>query len=238
MSQRNIPRSDAGAAAWMRTFVNGISKRPALYRVDSEALTELVDVVQAFRDTLAKATWPTTRTTVVVAQKNERRVAAERVCRMHYAMIRALPDLSKKDLIDIGIRPRKLTRTPSQAPTAAPILFVDTYNTSHRIRWTGEVAKRGKPPGCAMLQLFVSLSDAEAARTTGLRLLNVYTSNEVTLRQDKFESPLSQLVAEQGVGHLQAEGTKGKMATFVGRWAGPRGQAGPWSRPVSVRIAA
>jgi hypothetical protein len=30
----------------------------------------------------------------------------------------------------------------------------------------------------------------------------------------------------------------GKMATYFARWASPRGDVGPWSLPVSMRIAA
>ena len=35
-----------------------------------------------------------------------------------------------------------------------------------------------------------------------------------------------------------AEADDGKIATYYGRWASVRGEVGPWSLPVSMRIAA
>ena len=68
------------------------------------------------------------------------------------------------------------------------------------------------------LQLFVAVSDAPVMDPTQSHFRGEFTRRSASVGFDAAQS--------------------GKIATYFGRWAGPRGDVGPWSLPISMRIAA
>ncbi|MEM7806707.1 MAG: hypothetical protein AAF561_01180 [Planctomycetota bacterium] len=230
MTRGNIPRQDSHAASWMRNFADRLGESSSAYGITVDQADEVRQTVIAFRNALARSVAPATRTSLAVLKKNECRAEAERVCRGFYSMIRANVTVSNDDLFAAGIRPRSRGRARSSAPTSSPWLQIHTVNSTHTIRWFDtESAGRGKPAGCAMLQLFATLGRREATEPEQARLVNVYTCNRVTLSTSGLDPSLPGRVFDRDLGDV---------ATFFARRAGPKGQPGPWSQPASVRLAA
>ena len=241
MSRPNIPRKDSDAAAWMRIFATRLQAFPDRYFVPAEEIEAVATAVADFRSALAVTLVPSTRTTPATTRKNLARAAAERVCRRVYTMIKSDPRITTEDKLAVGVRLDKPRRSRSKPPATRPVLRIDTRNGVHTVTWTDETSRRrAKPAGCAMLQLFLACADGEAGERLALgdgqalaeriRLLNVYTSNRVTVFNDELRR------WDTGGAALQANGVR--TAVFVARWAGPKGQAGPWSAPSTLRLAA
>ena len=236
MGQPNIPRKDSSAAFWMRNFARQLEEYPQTYYVSPEEVAEVAAAVTAFRDALAVVLQPSLKTQITVMTKNDRRREAENVCRRLYVSIKRDPRISNADKVNAGIRPAKTFRSRSTAPQVAPDLQIIPRQGGYRINWRGPSTRgTAKPAGCAMLQLFVLTGDGQAGpgveNAPGHvvceegRLVNVYTSTGVLLPQSEL------------VDHRQRLNVV-RTATFAARWAGPKGQPGPWSRTATVRLAA
>ncbi len=243
MGRPHIPRADRAAAAWMRHFAQRLQDAPAGYFVPIAEIDAVIETVAEFRTALAIALVPDTRTAPSVARKNRARAEAERVCRVALARIKIDPRVSAEDRAAVGISLDPPHRTRSKAPTTPPTLVVTSRNGVYTVKWTNDaMSRRAKPAGCAMLQLFLATGEGEAGeallRCDGAvvaeqaKLINVYTSNRVQL----FEPELSG-EAPSPTGYGTRRGVV-RTAALVARWAGPKGQPGPWSKPATLRLAA
>lgn len=243
MKKHNIPRKDSQAAQWMRDFATQLQAEPERYFVPAEEIDALVAAVADFRSSLAAAIAPSTRGPRSSLLKRTSRAAAEGLCRNIYRMVKNDLRVTDADKQSLGIHIDAPHRTRSVAPTTAPWLRIASRNDVYTVRWTGESSgRRGRPDGCAMLQLFIATADGEAgqalqaagadaiaARAT---LLNVYTADRVTLCDNGLQRWLPGTVA------VPAPTGQVKTVAFIARWASPKGQAGPWSRPATLRLAA
>jgi hypothetical protein len=113
------------------------------------------------------------------------------------------------------------TRTPIPAPATSPLLNI-VANTPgvQTLRYADSATPDSgkKPFGAIQLQLFVVTGTAAVTDPDSAAFLAAHTRNPV-------EVPFT-------------SADDGKVATYFARWATRTGEVGPWSLPVSMRIAA
>lgn len=112
---------------------------------------------------------------------------------------------------------------PIPCPQTPPLLnIVGGTRGSHHLRYADldRPDARAKPWGAQCLELRIAITSEHDAPLHEATRCERITRNPVTI----------EFTREQD----------GLVATYYGRWVGPptRGEAGPWSLPVSFRIAA
>jgi hypothetical protein len=149
------------------------------------------------------------------------RKSAESFCRQQARIIKYNDGVSDADKIAIGVRPQNPKRRPIDVPRSSPLLkIVGAASRSHSLHFndSNTPTSRAKPFGAIQLQVFVALADTpvrdpELAHYCGGASRNGF---EVSYEHED----------------------DGKVATYFGRWVSRRGDVGPWSLPVSMRVAA
>lgn len=221
MYEPYIPARDANALLWMNAFSSGISADPAKFELSEADAETISQAVSEFQEALAVATNEATRTKGTVNTKDTKRNAAETLCRHYAVQIKHNAGISDASKLDIGIRPVNNDRSPIFCPQTSPILSIIAATPgAHTLRYsdsfTPDSAKR--PFGAAALQLFGYIGDEVTDNVSLAHLIDTATRNPV-------------------VAVFQPE-DDGKMITYFGKWIGRRGDTGPWSLGVSMRIAA
>lgn len=221
MAHSYMPRSQGLALAWMKTFAGTIAANPGVYQLSPADGACLLAAVQAFDAAYAIAVDPHTATRSALAVKDTARVSAERVCQQYYSLIKPNAGISDAAKIAIGVRPLNRGRSRIECPATSPMLrILGATPASHTLRYSdmNTPDSGGKPFGAAALQLFVAIEEKAVSDVNAGRFYGSFTRNPA------------------GVGFAHAD--DGKVATYWGRWTGRRGDVGPWSNPVSMRIAA
>lgn len=221
MAEGYIPSEDANALPWMQSFSGGITANPALYGLTTADATAIAAAVANFATALATATAPTTRTPVAVSAKDTARNSAEAMCRQFAIQIKYNDGVSDNDKIAIGVRPVNPNREPINVPDTSPILSIIAATPgAQTLRYSDSLTpdSPAKPFGAAQIQLFVAVADQATENADDAKFLGAFTRNPV------------------GVEFAQTD--DGKMATYFARWASRKGEVGPWSLPISMRIAA
>ena len=70
MANSYLPRRDADASAWMRTFAQDIAANPAEFPLSPSDAAAIQDAVAAFGAAFALSSSPATRTATTVADKS------------------------------------------------------------------------------------------------------------------------------------------------------------------------
>ena len=216
-----IPVSDAEALAFMQNFASQISAAPATWGLVAADATAIDNAVDPFASSYAVAVSPSTRTPVTINTKDQSRASAEAVVRSYAAQIRVNNGVSDSNKIAIGIRPVNHTRTPVPPPATSPLMNI-VVNTPgvQTLRYADSATpdSAAKPPGAIALQLFCAVGAAPVTDPAAAGFRGAYTKNPVSVPFDAADD--------------------GKVATYFARWATRTGEVGPWSLPVSMRIAA
>jgi hypothetical protein len=221
MSNDYIPRPNALALAWMGAFSAGLSADPGAYHLLPADAAAVAAAVAALAAAQSAAENPATRTRVTVNERDAARAAAEQVCRRYAAAIKAddaVPDSAK---LAIGVRPMNAACTRVRPPATSPLLnLVGSTPGVQTLRFADAATPdRGKKPAGAMqLQLFVATGDVAATDPHSAPFRAAVTRNPVEVRFTSADD--------------------GKVATYFARWATRSGAVGPWSLPVSMRVAA
>lgn len=221
MSSPYIPTREADALIWMQAFASTIQANFATYELTSADATTISNAVQAFADALAIVAEPTTRTPVNVNTKDTLRNAAENLCRQYATQIKYNNGISDASKIAAGVRPVNNSREPIFVPQTSPLVNVTAATPgAHTVRFADSLDpnERKKPFGAASLQLFCFIGDEPTVNEDDAKFIGLFTKNPIAVAFDPDDD--------------------GKMATYFARWSGKRGDTGPWSLPVSMRIAA
>ncbi|MEX0776999.1 MAG: hypothetical protein WD042_14940 [Phycisphaeraceae bacterium] len=221
MAQSYIPGQDAASLQWMQAFAGGIAASPSTYMLAAADATAISNAVGAFAAALATAVDPQTRTPVTVNVKDTARNAAEQICRQYAVVIKNNGGISDAAKIAIGVRPVNPSREPIPCPQSSPLLNVIAATPgAQTVRYsdTSTPDSKSKPFGASELQLFIAIGDAPTVDEDAAQFYGKFTRNPV--------------------GVAFAPQDDGKVATYFARWASRRGEVGPWSLPVSMRIAA
>jgi len=215
-----IPHTDHGALDWMQRFSQGITAAPASYMLTAADATAISNAVNAYATAYA-ANDPATKNKVTVITKNNTRAAAEALCRQYASLIKPNAGITDEDKTAIGVPPINKERTPVPVPQTSPMLGIyDATPGAHTLRFSDSTTpdSPAKPYGAVQLQVFVAVGDGPATSPETATYQGSHTRNAVRV--------------------TFPPGQDGKMATYFARWVGIRGDVGPWSLPVSMRIAA
>jgi hypothetical protein len=221
MADDFFPRPDADALLWMLGFSNGISSSPATYQLTPGDATTIATAVSEFQAALELAEAPLTRTPGNVNAKDTKRNLAETLCRQYAIQIKYNNGITDQAKIDIGVRPVNTDRTPQHCPQTSPLVNVTAATPgSHTVRFADslEPNKRAKPPGAAGVQIFCHIGETPTVNEDDAKFVGMFTTNPIVVAYTPEDD--------------------GKMATIFARWSGKRGDTGPFSLPVSMRIAA
>jgi hypothetical protein len=143
------------------------------------------------------------------------------LCRQYAILIKFNAGISDGDKIAIGVRPVNPNRVPINVPASSPLVSViGATPGSQTLRFadTATPDKAAKPFGAVTLLLFVAIGEAAVVDPMAGRYVGSFTKNPV------------------GVGFDASDA--GKVATYFARWQSRRGEVGPWSAAVSMRIVA
>ena len=216
-----VPAQDGPALNWMEHFVDGLAASPGTYAVSQPDLDNLRDVIGEYAEGFRLATGETTRTKVTINDKDQARAVAEQLCRSFAKRIKAndgIPDSAK---IAVGVRPENNGRQPIYAPASSPLLnVVGATPGAQTLRYADSATPNSgrKPFGAAQIELYVAVLDEPTADEGAARFIGNFTRNPIAV---EF-----------------AHEDDGKVATYFARWGGRRGDAGPWSLPVAMRVVA
>jgi len=221
MTQPYIPAEDAAALSWMQVFSSGIAANPGLYQMSASEAAAITAAVGAFGTAYQLVVDPATKTKVTVAAKDDARESAEAICRQYAVLIKQNAGISDPDKIAIGVRPVNPNRDPVNVPQSSPLLnIIAATPGAQTLRYSDTMTpdSAAKPFGAISLQLFVAVGEAPTDDETAAQFYGNFTKNPVGVAFDPADD--------------------GKVATYFARWQSRRGDVGPWSLPVSMRIAA
>jgi hypothetical protein len=221
MADNFIPRPDPEALIWFLAFSNGISSSPSTYELTVSDATTIADAVSEFQAALILADSPLTRTPGNVNAKDTKRNLAETLCRQYAIQIKYNNGITDQAKIDIGVRPVNPDREPVHCPQTSPLVNVTAATPgSHTIQFADslEPHKKAKPFGAASLQLYAFVGAEPTVDESQAKFIGLFTKNPIAVAFTPEDD--------------------GKMATYFACWSGKRGDTGPFSLPVSMRIAA
>lgn len=221
MSRDYIPHCEDGAAFWMRNFCDSVRREPERFRLTESDADEIAVAVDEFEARRNATLNDFTRTRPAIAAKNEARAAAERVCRGFAMQIKRDSDVADIDKINIGVRPKHTRHEPIDPPRTFPLLrILGNPPGSQVMRYADSVRpdSSAKPFGAEGLDLFIALTDREPGPLSAAEFLGKYTRNPIVIEFTDSDD--------------------GKIATYYARWSNAKGETGPWSQPISMRIAA
>ncbi len=216
-----IPREDANFRTWAEHFASHLSATPELFMLTPAQAASIQSVVDDFVTALAVATDEATRTKPSIAAKDDARAVAETLCRQYAILIKDNTGIDDDDKIMIGVRPINPNREAIECPQTSPLISI-LGNTpgSQTLRFADTTTpdSKAKPFGASELQLFRGMGEEETAPLSDCRFYGKFTRNPIGVEFQETDD--------------------GKMATYYARWCSVRGEVGPWSLPISMRIAA
>ena len=216
-----IPRNDDAFRTYAENFADIISANPALYMLTAAQAASIQGVVDIFVAKLAISSNENTRNKNTIADKDDARSVAETMIRQYAMDIKTNDGVTDGDKLAIGVRPINPDREPIDPPTTQPLLNVlGNLPGVQNLRYADSNTpdSRSKPFGVSELQLFWGVGTEDALPLAQCQFYGKFTRNPIDVMFD--------------------EGDDGKVATYYARWATQRGDVGPWSVPVSFRIAA
>jgi hypothetical protein len=216
-----IPANDAQFSLWAQAFANGISANSALYMLTPAQAASIQSVTDNFVAALLVATTEATRTKATIIAKDNARSVCESLCRQYAILIKNNVGIDDADKVNIGVRPINPDREPIECPQTSPLLnIIGNTPGSQTVVYADSLTpdSKARPFGASELQLFRVIGNVESAPLSEANFLGKFTRNPIAV---EF-----------------SEADDGKIATYYGRWASVRGETGPWSLPVSMRIAA
>lgn len=217
-----IPQTDDGFRTWGTNFATNISANPAQFMLTPAQAASIQSVVDDYVAKLEIADNELTRTKTTIADKDDAKSIAVNLCREYAIDIKNNEGIPDGDKLAVGVRPINPNREPIDPPATAPIVNVlgNVANTQ-TLRYADFLTpdSPAKPFGATSIQMFLGITEGETPATLAeSKFLGAFTRNPITV---DF-----------------TEDQDGKLATYYARWANAKGEVGPWSSPVSYRIAA
>lgn len=216
-----IPATDDGFATWGSNFALNINLSPSTYMLTVGQAAAIQSAVDLYVAKLAIADNEMTRNVGTIADKDDAKATASEICRGYAMMIKQNSGIADADKLFIGVRPVNTTREPIDPPSTAPLLNILGATPgvqSLRVADTTTPDSKSRPFGASNLQLFLGIGTEEPLPQAQCSFYGAFTRSAIDV---EF-----------------SENDDGKIATFYGRWANQKGKVGPWSLPVSMRIAA
>jgi len=221
MAAPYIPPRDADLVPWATNFTTLITAAPATYGLVAADAVAIDAVVQPYLAAQTLVDNPATRTSVTIADKNNKKQAMLVTCRAYAQTIANNAGVTDADKITLGLNLPNNNPSPIPAPTSSPIVTVIGATPSQlTIRYADEntPASRAKPQGVVALQLFIGV-------------------DTITLT-DPADAVFEALVTKQPFAVTFDPTDAGKIATMFGRWSTRTGLVGPFSLAASFIVPA
>lgn len=212
MSQRTIPKSDASFQDAQQVITTKAIDNTSVWGLDNDWITTVL--------TPAKSKWescwtacqnPSTRTPLMVFEKNEARRVYEPLIRLLVGSLEHNTKVNNNDLREMGIVVRSASRAAVPVPATYPVFSVDT-GTIRRLSVVYRDLnsdKKSKPDGVS--GAFIRWAMLNTA-PTGV--------NELTNSAFNTTSPFT-------LDFLETD--RGRRMYFCLAWQNTRGEKGPWS---------
>ena len=221
MSSDFIPSRDAELEAWLLNFKTLIAATPTNYGLVTADATAITASYTAWHTAYVAATTPTTRNHITIAAKDAQKILTVDVVRTYSNTIRANTAVSDSLKLGLGLNVHDTIPTPVPPPSTYPILAINGAGPLiQELRAADQMTptRRAKPHGTAGLLIFRAIGTAAETDATNAPFLGFVTKADIL---SSFSSA-----------------DDGKVATYFARWTNGKGELGPWSAPVSMRIAA
>jgi hypothetical protein len=217
-----IPRKDEQFRTWAEHFASVLNENPEKFMMTPSQTQAVVDSVEEFVEALFIAKGEHTRNKGTIAVKDDKRSIAETMCREWASLIKENLGISDEDKIYAGVRPINPARDPIFCPQTAPILgILGNTQGAQTLEFRDPTLpmKRSKPFGATEMQLFLAVTDGEGpAPLAEARFHLKVTRNPIAVEFGQNDNC--------------------RTATYYGRWASAKGEFGPFSQPVAMKIAA
>jgi hypothetical protein len=216
-----IPSRDADLEAWLLNFKTLIVASPTSYGLVVGDGTAIGNSYNAWHTAYVAATTPSTRNHITIAAKDAQKILTVDVVRTYSTTIRANTAVSDSLKLGLGLNVHDTIPTPVPPPSTYPILSINGAGPLiQELRAADQMTptRRAKPHGSAGLLVFRAIGTAAEANPNNCSFMGFVTKADI---QSSFESA-----------------DDGKIATYFARWTNAKGEVGPWSSPVSMRIAA
>ena len=221
MGSSYIPSREADMDAWLLNFKTLIVASPTSYGLVTADGTAISAAYSAWNAAYLAATNPTTRTKATVQTKNQQKANVLSVVRGYAATIRANRAVSDALKIGIGLHIHDSQPTPVPPPSTYPVLTIQGLGLGAQdLNAADQMTpnNRAKPAGAIGLVLFRAVGTGPVSDPSQAQYLAFVTRAEFQSQFDPADN--------------------GKTATYFARWTNGKGEAGPWSPPASMPIAA
>lgn len=216
-----IPEKDGPLDTFVNNFQTLIAASPTSYALVASDATAITAAYTTWHAAFLLAINPTTRTHATITTKNIQKANVMAVVRGYGATIRANRGVSDALKVGLGLHVRDTSPTPVPPPATYPLLTVDSFNLGTLALHAADQDtpdRKARPAGVSGLLLFSTVGESAATEPIGLEF-NAF------LTRPKFQNTFT-------------PADSGKTVTYFGRWTNGKGELGPWSPPVSIRIAA
>ena len=220
MAHDFIPSREADLLDWSRNFRERINANPAQYGLTAAQASEYAALDDAYAEAYRLAHEPNTRTSVQITAKNEAKKAVTANARMLARIVRATPGISNTQRGELGLTVPDAELTPVPRPSDPPLLWlVPSADRVVRVRLRDKAAptRRGKPPGVAGAAMLSCVADEPPARLADWTFHGNATRPTYAIQFD-------------------AQTPAGAKVWIAAYWYNTRGQSGPLSTPISVRM--
>jgi len=221
MTTAYIPTRDAELESWLLNFKTLIATTPTNYGLVAADGTAITNSYNAWHTAFLAATNPSTRTGVTVAAKDAQKILTLTLVRTYAKTIRANLAVSDSLKLGLGLHVADTEPSPVPPPVTYPLLSISGAGQGVQTLRAADQetpTRRAKPAGSVGMLLFRTIGTTPTDDPTNSSFLGFVTRAEFV---STFDS-----------------GDDGKVATYFGRWTNAKGEMGPWSAPVSMRIAA
>jgi hypothetical protein len=215
-----IPRKDADLLAWTVAFLAALSAILTRVGFPQTVYTVLTTLLTTFKEALAIATAPATRTKAAVAAKDDARKALVRALRsaiMQYLTYN--PDVTNADHENLGLPIHKTEHTPAPVATTYPDYDINS-GTIRRLTIhfydQGSSGSKAKPDGQHGAEIRWAILETPPASINDLIRSSFDTRTPFTLEFD--------------------ENQRGQTVYFCLCWENTRGEKGPWSEIMSAIV--
>lgn len=220
MERRDIiPESDSDFDTWQLIFITMIEGNTTAWLIPADDFTTLKAKQTGWNTAYAKARNFKTRSTADVQDKDDARAVYEKGLRgfiaEHLAFNSKVTDGDRERL---QIRVHTGERTPVGVPGTFPVGSIDaSSNQRHTISVVdSETKKKGKPAGVHGFEIWRKVGGEPPADDNDYTYVTTDTNSPHTI--------------EYGLADV------GKKVYYRFRWVNSKGQAGPWSDPVSAIV--
>lgn len=220
MARDFIPEREAELLDWSRNFREQIVARPVELGLSAEQAAAYALLDDAYAQEYMLSQTPSTRTPVQIRRKNEAKKALKADARRLARIIRATPGVTNDQRGGLGLTVPDADMTPAARPSAPPVVsLMPSVGRTVRVRLRDKASptRRGKPPG-----------------TAGAAVLSYVGEHPSDRRSDwSFEGNHTRPIVSINFGPDIPAGAKVWIAA---QWYNTRGQTGPMSAAVNVRM--